>query len=1256
MVDCSEALFAELAASTHYSFLRGAASPADMVMQAMALGMTGIGIADRNSVAGVVRAHAALRRAREDAAEEGLTLPDFKLIVGSRLVFADATPETIVYPRNRRGWGRLTRLLSTGNLRAEKGECFLYEADLLEWCSEDWALIILPEASALGRGTVSQSAAAADGGGASVVAIGHRPLHHPADGPPPPAARGEDIIRQLCTPHLWLGATMPRSGPDKRHLTELQSLSRATGIPLLATNDPLYATPEQRPLHDILACVAEKTTIAKAGRLLAANAERYLKPPQEMARLFRDHPEAIAETQTLLGLVTFSLDELSYHYPEEPVPKGWTPQDWLEHLTWSAAHARHGATLPERLRVKVEEELRLIAKMDYAPYFLTVHDIVKYAQDQEILCQGRGSAANSAVCYLLGITSADPMEHDLLFSRFISEERREPPDIDVDFEHERREEVIQYIYARYGRHRAGIAATVVHYRSRSAIREVGKALGLSEDITSRLSSTVWGSHSSKAPDNRFAETGLDPDNPEIRRLGDLVRQILQFPRHLSQHVGGFVLTQDRLDETVPIHNAAMDDRTFIEWDKDDIDTLGLMKVDILALGMLTCIRKAFALMESINIFPEAPASGRGTVSQSEAAADGGGVGDATVATHQPLHHPADGPPPRAAHREEKWTLQNVPHEDPATYAMLCKGDSIGVFQVESRAQINMLPRLKPREFYDLVIQVAIVRPGPIEGEMVHPYLRRRSGVEKVTLPSPAPPHDPDELRSVLGRTFGVPLFQEQAMKLAIVAADFSPGDANKLRRAMATFRNVGTIHHFREKMISGMTAKGYEADFAERCYKQIQGFGSYGFPESHAISFARLVYVSSWIKCHHPAVFAAALLNSQPMGFYAPAQIVRDAREHGVEVRAPDVNFSGWDNGLERNILPEASASGRGTVSQSAAAADGGGANDIVCNITDASGRTAPPPSAFAKATADGPPPPAARGEDGEDIALRIGFRQIDGFREAWAEQIVAARPFRTIEELAHKASLPARALRLLADADACRSLGLDRRQALWDVRRTPVNTLPLFEAAQAKELAQEEDARLPAMTGGEHVVADYQSIRLSLKGHPMQFLRETMRAEGILSCAELATAKNGSFQRVAGVVLIRQRPGKGNAVFITLEDESGIANLLLWASRFETMRRPVMAARLMIASGEVQKSREGVIHLMVSRIEDATGRLDEISTRDRPDMPMARADEVNRPVYRNEDRQAARQAAETAGPRPAYPRHGHPRNVRILPKSRDFH
>ncbi|HLZ79839.1 MAG TPA: error-prone DNA polymerase, partial [Sphingomonas sp.] len=698
----------------------------------------------------------------------------------------------------------------------------------------------------------------------------------------------------------------------------------------------------------------------------------------------------------------------------------------------------------------------------------------------------------------------------------------------VDFEHERREEVIQHIYQRYGRHRAGIAATVIHYRPRSAVREVGKVLGLSEDITTRLTSTVWGSYGGTMEAQRIANAGFDPDAPELARLYWIVNQLLDAPRHLSQHVGGFVLTQGRLDELVPIHNAAMDDRTFIEWDKDDIDALNLMKVDVLALGMLTCIRKAFDLMRRHDL------------------------GD--------------------------WSLATIPQEAPQVYDMLCEGDSIGVFQVESRAQINMLPRLKPRTFYDLAVQVAIVRPGPIEGDMVHPYLKRRSGKEQTDFPKPAPPHDPDELRTVLGDTYGVPLFQEQAMKLAIVAAGFTPDEANQLRRAMATFRNVGTIGHFEDKMIRGMVARGYDAAFAQRCYNQIKGFGSYGFPESHAISFALLVYVSSWIKCFHPAVFAAALLNSQPMGFYAPAQIVRDAREHGVEVRGPDVNASDWDNSLE--------------------ALDGG------------------------------------------SPALRVGFRQIDGFREDWGHAIAAARaedgPFASIEEIARRAELPSRALHLLADADACRSIGLDRRPAAWEVRRMPGGAeLPLFAAARARELGGEPDAALPAMPLAEEVTADYQTTRLSLKAHPMQFLRATLRAEGVLSSAELAAAKNGAKAKVAGVVLVRQRPGKGNAIFATLEDETGIVNILLWARLFERYRRPLMASRLMLAEGEVQKGEEGVIHLMATRIVDRTTLLDRLGTEGEVPIEHSRGDIAAHP--------------ET-------PRGHHPRDVRIIPKSRDFH
>ncbi len=1068
--------FAELAAATNFSFLEGASHPHEMVATALALGHSGIGIADRNTVAGVVRAHVALREAMTDAGGP----IDFKLIFGARLVFADGTPDIIIYPTTRAGWGRLTRLLTTGNLRATKGNCTLYFDDLVAVLA-DMALIVM-------------------GGDKAVL----------------------DRLTLLNPGRTWLGATMHRSGRDRRQLAALKALCAETGVPLIAVNAPLYATPEDRALQDVMTCIREKTTITAGGRCLAANAERHLKPASEMARLFAEVPKAIAATQDLLALITFTLDDLRYEYPHEPVPTGWSPMGWLIRMTMRAARVRYQhQRLPEKLRKLLREEFGLIRQQNYAYYFLTVHDLVAFAraQDPPILCQGRGSAANSVVCFLLGITSVDPVEHNLLFSRFVSADRNEPPDIDVDFEHERREEVMQYVYRRYGRHRAGIAATIAHYRPRSAVREVGKVLGLSDDITNRLSSTVWGSHASTMDDKRIRETGFDLANPDIARLNMLVGKLLGFPRHLGQHVGGFVLTQDRLDETVPIHNAAMPNRTFIEWDKDDINALGLMKVDVLALGMLTCIRKAFDLMRDQ------------------------GLGDHTLEV-------------------------DLDSSDPAVYDMLCKGDSIGVFQVESRAQINMLPRLKPRKLYDLTVQVAIVRPGPIQGDMVHPYLRRRSGIEKAEFPSPKPPHDPDELRTLLGETYGVPLFQEQAMKLAIVAADFTPSEANQLRRAMATFRHVGGMDKFHEKLVGGMVARGYERDFAERCYKQIEGFGSYGFPESHALSFARLVYVSSWIKCHHPAVFACALLNSQPMGFYAPAQIVRDAQEHGIEVRAVDVNASAWDNSLE-------------------------------------------------------------------DGALRLGLRQIDGFRERWAENIVAARPFDSIESLARKADLPSRALRLLADADAFRSIDLDRRGALWDVRRTPTDTLPLFAAADARELGVEPEVYLPLMMPGEHVAADYQTVRLSLKGHPMAFLRARFAAAGVLSCAQTAAAKNGARVKTAGIVLVRQRPGKGNAIFVTIEDETGITNVVIWARLFETLRRDVMAARLMLVEGEVQRSPEGVIHLMASRIHDRTSELSRLSETHDANPPLSPADEFMHPQY---------------------PRGRHPRDARIIPKSRDFH
>jgi error-prone DNA polymerase len=1150
--------FAELAAATNFSFLRGASAASDMVGRAIALGLAGIGIADRNTVAGVVRAHVALREApgkamsalldaKKAAEGEAATLSPkeeaacavgLRLLVGARLVFSDGTPDIVAYPATRRGWGNLTRLLTRGNLRSVKGGCIL-EYDDLALHLEELLLIVMPGSTAEEETAHASPVPYDFAGEADGRERGAPPRLRLV---PPATPQGlEAVAARLARAApgcVWLGAAMPRAGRDARRLAEMRAMAERLGLPIIATNDALYAEPSDRPLHDVLTAIRLGTTVAQAAPLLEANGERHLKPGREMARLFAACPEAVAETVRFMERIRFTLDDLRYEYPHEPVPEGWTPQNWLAHLVWEAAHARYGPALPEKLVRTVREELAFIGRNSFAYYFLTVHDIVRFARSREppILCQGRGSAANSAVCFLLGVTSIDPMQHDLLFSRFVSEERGEPPDIDVDFEHERREEVMQYIYERYGRHRAGIAATVIHYRSRSAVREVAKALGLSDDIPARVASTVWGSYGDVG-DRRIAEAGLDLANPEIARLHAIVGKLQKapFPRHLSQHVGGFVLTENRLDETVPIHHGAMKDRSFIEWDKDDIDALGLMKVDVLALGMLTCIRKAFDMMR----------------------AHGLGDNDLTI---------------------------DFDSSDGAVYDMLCKGDSIGVFQVESRAQINMLPRLKPRTLYDITVQVAIVRPGPIEGDMVHPYLRRRCGEEKIGYPRPAPPHDPDELRKLLGKTYGVPLFQEQAMKLAIVAAKFSDVEANQLRRAMATFRNAGTIHHFREKLVNGMTARGYERDFAERCYKQIEGFGSYGFPESHALSFARLVYISASIKCHHPAIFACALLNSQPMGFYAPAQIVRDAREHGVPVRAIDVNGSAWDN----DVMPTPGAPG--------------------------------------------------------GMALRLGFRQIDGFRDDWAKAITDARtaggPFADIEDLARRAGLPARALRLLADADACRSLGRDRRTALWEARRTPSGELPLFAAARtrdaaARELGEEPDAALPAMLPSEQVMTDYQVTRLSLKGHPMQFLRPVFRAEGVLSCAETGAARNGALVRAAGVVLVRQRPGKGNAIFITIEDETGITNILLWARLFEMQRRAVMASRLMLVEGEVQRSKEGVVHLMASRVHDRTAELDRLAEGGQPDMDPAPADEIRRPPF---------------------PRGRHPRDVRILPKSRDFH
>ena len=969
--------YAELAGTTNFSFLRGASHPQEIVATADELGCFAVGIADRNSLAGVVRAY-----------DEWKKRKSIKLVVGTRLVTVDGF-EVLAYPTDRQAYGRLCQLLTKGNRKAKKGECHLTFDEILA-ASEGQMLIALPPLMLFSHSAHSR--------GSGNPELG-------------PRFRGDErstnafiarltALARTAPGRTFLAGVHYHRGDEPRRLGLLAELGERLDAPLVAINDVVYHAPERRPLADILTCVREKCTIAEAGLRLAVNAERHLKSPAEMARLFKNFPEAIARTVEIAKTCRFSLGELKYEYPDEPVPESKTAQQHLEDLTWAGAQDRypgdkypHG--IPEDVAKRLHDELALIAKLDYARYFLTVHDVVAFArrQEKEILCQGRGSAANSAVCYCLGITSVNPEKTKLLFARFISENRGEPPDIDVDFEHERREEVIQYIYRRYGRDRAAICSTVVHYRSRRAIREVGKVLGLTEDVTAALAKTVWG-YGDGLPDDHIRQAGLDPSNPAIRQAVDLADELIGFPRHLSQHVGGFVLTRAPLDQTVPIGNAAMDDRTFIEWDKDDIDTLGLMKVDVLALGMLSCLRRGLDLLQQ--------------------------------------------------YYGKAYSLATLPQDDPAVYEMLSRADSVGVFQVESRAQMSMLPRLKPQCFYDLVIEVAIVRPGPIQGDMVHPYLRRRDGIEKEHYPSPDPAHGPrDELRDVLKRTLGVPLFQEQAMQIAITAAKFTPDEADGLRRAMATFRHNGTVHLFRDKFINGMTSRGYDRDFAENCFGQIEGFGEYGFPESHAASFALLVYASAWIKCRYPEVFCAAIVNSQPMGFYQPAQLVRDARAHGIEIRAADVNCSDWDCTLE----------------------------------------------------------PGANGTH----AVRLGFRLIHGLREAEIKNLIAARGngFSSIERMAAIAGVSRFAIERLAEADAFRSLGLDRRAALWAARRLDVigahpdhvasaateAALPLLTPHLSDELFPEETVALPAMPLSEHVVEDYVATSLSLKQHPVHLL-----------------------------------------------------------------------------------------------------------------------------------------------------------------------
>ncbi len=1116
--------YTEFAVTSNFSFLRGASHPEELAAGAAGHALAGFGLADRNSVAGVVRAHTAIRDLRAAHGDAPRYHP------GTRLVFNDGTPDILAYPANRAGWGRLCRLLTLGNRRAAKGACHLGIADLGDWCA-DLALIVMPSTSM----TLPDLARVLP------------PLLHQLQAARPGSVR--------------LAGYLAYDGDDRRRLACLDSIATAARTPLIAVNDVLYHTPARRPLQDVITCIRTHATLETGGFALRAHAERCLKPPAEMARLFQAFPRALGETQRLSAALSFSLDELRYEYPEETIAGFASPQDALVHFTYAGAEKRYREGVPEKVRLALSHEIALIGQLGYAPYFLTVFDIVRFAREKGILCQGRGSAANSSVCFCLGITEVNPDKSDLLFERFISADRREPPDIDVDFEHARREEVIQYIYQRYGRERAGLAATVISYRARSAIRETGKVFGFSEDTLDALSGSIWGFGAEGIGEIDTHGAGIDRAAPTVAATLALAREIQGFPRHLSQHVGGFVMTRGRLDELVPIQNAAMADRTVIEWDKDDLDSLGILKVDVLALGMLTCLKKGFDLL--------------------------------------------------SAHYGRDLTIATLPAEEPAVYRMLQRADSLGLFQVESRAQMSMLPRLKPREFYDLVIQVAIVRPGPIQGDMVHPYLRRRQGIEKVNYPS-------KELEAVLGKTLGVPLFQEQAMKIAIVAAGFTPSEADKLRRAMATFRKVGTISSFQQKMIDGMVANGYAADFAERCFRQIEGFGEYGFPESHAASFALLVYASAWMKCHYPDVFAAGLLNAQPLGFYAPAQIVRDAREHGVAVHAVDVNASDWDATLER------SAMGNGQ------SAIGGDLSALGMSTAVAIDGVRPLPIALSPLPSTRLHPRHASMAD--DIqtthAVRLGLREIKGLSEGAVKILIAARGggYDSVRDLWLRTGLAPSVLERLADADAFGSLGLNRRDALWAVkalgRTGDDENLPLFCAtsAGARGPRREADAHLPPMPPGEEVVNDYRFLRMSLKAHPVQFIRDELAHAHVVRNEQLAELVPGRRVSVAGLVLVRQRPGSAKGViFMTLEDETGVANTIIWPKVFERHRAIVLGARFVVLTGKLQ-SQDGVVHVVAETIEDRTDLLGRLTDDDfaapanlLPET-LARADEVRRP------------------------------------------
>ncbi|WP_411820341.1 error-prone DNA polymerase [Hyphococcus formosus] len=1086
--------YVELYTTSNFTFLTGASHAEELVRKAVELGLGGISITDKNTFAGIVRGYTAAKE---------LNIP---YIVGVRLVLNDET-ELLAYPKDREAFGRLSRLLTIGKRRTVKGECSLDLEDVLQW----------------GEGSV-------------LVAL---------CGPEFPSilltlndAFGDDV---------FVGLPPCYDGCDEERFSERAKQAETAGLRLVALGDVIMHEAKRIKLADILSCIREKTTIDKLGRVALPNAERRLKSEFEMRRLFKSYSGAITNAQAIAEQCKFCLDELRYEYPDE-ITDGRDPDERLRHLTEKGLIRRYPDGTPLKVQAMVEKELRLIKTLDYARYFLTVHDIVEFARDKGILCQGRGSAANSVVCYALGVTEASPETITMVFERFISEARNEPPDIDVDFEHERREEVIQHIYEKYGRHRAGLCSTVVHYRSRRAIREVGKAMGLSEDAVAALASQVWGTSNSGLGAARARAVGLDLKDRRLRQALELAKEIIGFPRHLSQHVGGFVITRGRLDELCPIENASMDDRTVIEWDKDDIDALGMLKVDVLSLGMLTCIRKAFDLLK--------------------------------------------------VWKGERYELSTIPQEDSAVYDMICKADTVGVFQIESRAQMNFLPRMRPRNFEDLIAEVSIIRPGPIQGNMVHPFLRRRNGEEPVTYPS-------EELKEVLERTYGVPLFQEQAMQIAIVAAGFSPTEADALRRALNGFRRQGAVEDFKDRFIEGCVSRGYNRDFAENCFKQLEGFSSYGFPESHAASFAHLVYASSWIKCHHPEVFCCAILNAQPMGFYAPAQIVRDARQHGVNVLPVCVERSYWDNVLEPY-------------------------------------------------------------HDGS-LAVRLGFRQIKGFSENDGHWIASARGngYRSIDSVWRRAGVGRAALSRLAGADAFASYGHTRRQALWEVKALGGDKpLPLFE--NDSEGLPAIKTNLPKMSNGEEVFEDYVATRLTLREHPVKLLQHALAP--VTPASSLRMTSDGKWLSVAGLVITRQRPGTASGViFITIEDADAVANIIVWPKTFKKFRKEVMAGRLLRITGKLQ--REGVVaHIIAANIEDYSYLLDDLGdTRNgagQIDPSHDNADEAKRPICkerRSRPRQPTRPVSESISYELQHAHYGagarHPREqAKKLFYSRDFH